>query len=105
LTSPISSGGHRDGEISIAQFRNPSQIFCDNDGNMYVADSDNHCIRRITPELMVETVLGMPGTAGWKDGGRQEALFNHPRGIGIAQDGSVYVADNGNNRLRKLSIN
>ncbi|MDR0700083.1 MAG: IPT/TIG domain-containing protein [Tannerella sp.] len=105
LTSPISSGGHRDGEISIAQFRNPSQIFCDNDGNMYVADSDNHCIRRITPELMVETVLGMPGTTGWKDGGRQEALFRNPRGVGIAQDGSVYVADNGNNRVRKLSIN
>jgi streptogramin lyase len=105
LTAPIASGGHRDGPIDLAQFRNPSQIFCDNDGNMYVADSDNHCIRRITPEMMVETVLGMPGTAGWKDGGREEALFRNPRGIGIAQDGTVYVADNGNNRVRKLSIN
>jgi DNA-binding beta-propeller fold protein YncE len=105
LTAPIASGGHRDGPIDIAQFRNPSQIFCDNDGNMYVADCNNHCIRRITPELMVETVLGMPGTSGWKDGGREEALFSYPRGIGIAQDGTVYVADNGNNRVRKLSIN
>jgi hypothetical protein len=105
LTAPIASGGHRDGPIDVAQFRSPAQIFCDNDGNMYVADCNNHCIRRITPEMMVETVLGMPGTSGWKDGGKEEALFSYPRGIGIAQDGTVYVADNGNNRVRKLSIN
>ena len=54
---------------------------------------------------MVETVLGMPGTAGWKDGGKEEALFNTPRGIGVSKDGSVYVADNMNGRVRKLSIN
>jgi DNA-binding beta-propeller fold protein YncE len=105
LTAPIASGGHRDGPIATAQFRNPSQIFCDADGNMYVADCDNHCIRRITPEMMVETSLGMPGTRGWKDGGKEDALFSYPRGIGIAADGTVYVADNGNNRVRKMSIN
>jgi sugar lactone lactonase YvrE len=105
LTAPIASGGHRDGPIETAQFRRPWQIFCDNDGNMYVADYNNHCIRRITPEMMVETVLGIPGTAGWKDGGREEALFRNPSGIAIAQDGTVYVADSGNNRMRKLSIN
>jgi hypothetical protein len=105
LTAPITGGGHRDGPIGIAQFSRPSQIFCDGDGNMYVADYGNHCIRRITPEMMVETVLGIPGTAGWKDGGREDALFNQPLGIGIAQDGTVYVSDNGNNRIRKLSIN
>jgi hypothetical protein len=105
LTAAIASGGHRDGPIEVAQFRNPSQIFCDADGNMYVADCDNHCIRRITPEMNVETVLGMPGTAGWKDGGREDALFRYPRGVGIAKDGTVYIADNGNNRVRKLSIN
>jgi hypothetical protein len=99
------SGGHRDGKLDIAQFRNPEQIFCDADGNMYIADSGNHCIRRINSEGMVETVLGMPGTPGWRDGGKEDALFNQPSGIGIASDGSVYVADFGNNRVRKLSIN
>lgn len=99
------NGGHRDGDIDVAQFNNPSQIFCDADGNIYVADCSNHCIRRITPEKMVETVLGMPGTAGWKDGGKEEALFRYPRGLGISKDGSVYVADLGNARVRKLSIN
>jgi NHL repeat./IPT/TIG domain. len=99
------AGGHRDGKLEVAQFRNPEQIFCDADGNIYVADRSNHCIRRITPDNMVETVLGMPGTAGWKDGGKEEALFNNPTGIGISSDGSVYVADFDNNRVRKLSIN
>lgn len=104
LSGPT-NGGHRDGALDVAQFNNPAQIYCDKDGNIYVADFSNHCVRRITPENMVETVLGMPGTAGWKDGGKEEALFNNPRGVGIAEDGSVYVADYGNNRVRKLSIN
>jgi hypothetical protein len=54
---------------------------------------------------MVETVLGMPGSPGWKDGTKEEALFREPYGIGINQDGDVYVGDWGNGRLRKLSIN
>lgn len=103
--SGSTSGGHRDGPLEVSQFRNPSQIYSDTDGNIYVADCSNHCIRRITPEKMEETVLGMPGTAGWRDGGKAEALFNLPRGLGISKDGSIYVADMGNARVRKLSIN
>jgi len=103
--SGSTAGGHRDGKLEVAQFRDPSQIFTDADGNMYVADSGNHCIRKISPEGLVETVLGMPGTAGWRDGGKKDALFNNPTGIGISKDGSVYVADFNNNRVRKLSIN
>ena len=86
-------------------------MFCDNDGNMYIADCDNQCIRRMVIDRdnyrtgTVETVLGMPGTAGWQDGTEEEALFQYPRGIGIAEDGTVYVADYGNARIRKLSIN
>ena len=103
LTSGIT--GHRDGKLSEARFNCPAQMFSDSDGNIYIADYDNHCIRRITPENQVETVLGVPGTAGWKDGTKEEALFKNPRGIGIGKDGSVYVADFGNGRIRKLSIN
>ena len=105
LSSSNTSGGHRDGELSKAQFHNPCQIYCDAQGYMYVADMDNHCIRRISPEGMVETVLGVPGTAGYKDGSKKEALFNKPTGIGVGKDGSVYVADWGNYRVRKLTIN
>ena len=105
VSSSSTGGGHRDGDLSMAQFRDPSQIYCDAQGFIYVADSNNHCIRRITPENQVETVLGVPGVSGWKDGTRDEALFSLPRGIAISLDGSVYVADLGNSRLRKLSVN
>lgn len=97
--------GFRDGDLKDARFNGPSQIYCDADGNMYVADCYNHVIRRVTPENQVETVLGIPGTAGWVDGTSDVAKFNNPRGIGISKDGSVYVADWGNSRIRKLSIN
>jgi hypothetical protein len=105
ISSTNISGGHRDGEMSKAQFSQPAQIFCDADGNIYVADYGNHCIRRITSDNMVETVLGVPGRAGWKDGTKEEALFYYPRGIGINSTGAVYVADYGNMRIRKLTIN
>jgi hypothetical protein len=105
VSSPSTGGGHRDGPLATAQFGQIGQIYCDLDGFIYVADYDNHCIRRITPENQVETVLGIPGQRGWKDGTRDEALFYNPRGIAIAPDGSVYVADAGNSRIRKLSVN
>ena len=105
VSSPSTGGGHRDGPLEVAQFGQMGQIYCDADGFIYIADYDNHCIRRITPENQVETVLGIPGTSGWKDGTRDEALFRYPTGIAIAPDGSVYVADRGNSRLRKLSVN
>jgi DNA-binding beta-propeller fold protein YncE len=98
------AGGFRDGKLENAEFRNPCQIYFDDDGNCYIADRDNHCIRRITPENMVETVVGIPGKADFKDGNADEALFNQPWGIGVARDGTVYVADWGNARIRKLTI-
>jgi DNA-binding beta-propeller fold protein YncE len=104
LSAPNTSGGFRDGKLENAQFRYPCQLYFDNDGNCYIADRDNHCIRRITPDNMVETVVGIPGTANFKDGNAEEALFNQPWGIGVAKDGTVYVADWGNGRVRKLAI-
>ncbi|MDR0714425.1 MAG: IPT/TIG domain-containing protein [Bacteroidales bacterium] len=96
--------GYRDGELSTALFYNPWQIFFDPDGNLYIADADNHCIRRIRADHFVETVVGMPGTAGMENGGKDDAQFNQPRGVGVGKDGTVYVADYGNSRLRKLAI-
>lgn len=99
-----SGAGHRDGELDVALFNAPWQIYFDPDGYLYIADANNHCIRRITPDNIVETVVGMPGTRGWKDGSKDEALFDTPMGVGVDNEGSVYVADTGNNRVRKLSI-
>jgi DNA-binding beta-propeller fold protein YncE len=90
--------------LAQAQFRDPWQAQFDHEGNFYIADRGNHCIRRITPDNMVETVVGIPGTAGFKDGGKDEALFNYPRGVGVDKDGTVYIADQNNCRIRKLAI-
>ena len=97
--------GHRDGDLDQALFHNPTMIFQDSQDNIYVADEYNHCIRRITPENQVETVLGIPGKAGWQDGAKESALFNRPRGLTIDKDDNIYVCDYGNARIRKLSIN
>jgi DNA-binding beta-propeller fold protein YncE len=104
LSAPNASGGFRDGKLENAQFRYPCQLYFDPDGNCYIADRDNHCIRKITPENMVETVVGIPGTSGFKDGNAEEALFSAPWGIGVSKDGTVYVADYDNGRVRKLAI-
>jgi hypothetical protein len=104
LSAPNRSGGFRDGKLENAQFRYPCQLYFDPDGYCYIADRYNHCIRRITPDNMVETVVGIPGTWGFKDGSPEEALFNQPWGIGVANDGTVYVADYDNARIRKLAI-
>jgi hypothetical protein len=99
-----SSPGHRDGDIATAQFNNPYQIYFDEEAYLYIADMNNHCIRRLSPDNIVETVLGIPGQSGSIDGGKDEALFNQPTGLGIASDGSIYVAEWAGNRIRKLSI-
>ena len=80
-------------------------IYQDSQDNLYVADEGNHCIRRITPEKQVETVLGIPGKSGWQDGAKESALFNRPKGICIDKDDNIYVCDYGNSRIRNLSIN
>jgi hypothetical protein len=103
ITGPT-NGGHRDGELALSQFNNPRQIFFDPEGNLYISDAGNHCIRKITTDDMVETVVGIPGVSGWQNGGKDEALFNNPFGINVTSDGTVYVGDVGNSRIRKLAI-
>lgn len=104
ISSPITGGGFRNGPINQARFWDPAQIYFDPDGILYIADRNNHCIRRITTEGIVETVVGIPGQSGMMDGPADEALFNVPYGLGVAPDGTVYVADYNNGRVRKLTI-
>jgi hypothetical protein len=104
ISSPITGGGFRNGPINQARFWDPCQIYFDPDGVLYIADRSNHCIRRLTTEGIVETVVGIPGQQGMMDGPADEALFRAPYGLGVAPDGSVYVADYDNARVRKLTI-
>jgi hypothetical protein len=104
LNAPTTAG-HRDGPISQALFNTPYGLRFDMDGIAYISDLNNSCIRQYDPETgIVSTVLGIPGTAGFKDGGREDALFNQPSAVGVDLDGNVYVADRSNRRVRKLAI-
>jgi DNA-binding beta-propeller fold protein YncE len=73
----------------------------DKQGNLYVADTENQRIRKITPEGVVSTLAGS-STAGTGDGLAGSAQFNAPREIDIDTNGNIYVVDSGSHRVRKL---
>ena len=80
--------GFRDGLLVQAQFSNPAHCACDAEGNLYVADSANHCIRKISVYGVVSTFAG-DGTVGHQDGPGAAARFNHPVGVAIDAGGNV----------------
>jgi len=99
------AGGNRgfaDGVGNAAKFRSPAAITADEDGNLYVADTGNHCIRKVTPSGTVTTIAGTPENAGFSDGSAGKALFYEPSGIAVDENGAVYVADTGNHVIRKI---
>jgi len=85
---------------NTAQFKNPFGVAVDSRGNVYVADANNHLIRKITPAGVVSTLAG--STAGFADGIGTEAQFNGPTGVAVDSSGNVYVADANNHRIRKI---
>ena len=95
--------GYRDETGVKAQFNTPCGIAIDKDDNVYVADSLNNVIRKITPKGVVTTFAGKQSDAGgYKDGPAAEALFNEPSGIEVDKGGEFYVLDGGNQLLRKI---
>lgn len=93
--------GSEDGDKEEANFNHPSGITCAPDGTLYVADSGNHRIRRVTLEGTVATLCG--STQGAKDGRGGEAEFNYPEEIAYGPDGCLYVADSLNCTIRKVT--
>ncbi|TZF84786.1 hypothetical protein FW774_07350 [Pedobacter sp. BS3] len=91
--------GFADGVWYEAQFKQPSGVAADAQGNVYVADRANHRIRKITPDGMVSTLAGA-GTAGSNDGSAATARFNNPYGVAVDAHGNVYVADLNNHKIR-----
>ncbi len=100
LTNPAL--GYANGPLSSATFYGPKGMGFDAAGNAYVADMGNNVIRKITPAGVVSTFAGT-GTAGYLDGVASVAMFNGPQGVAVDGAGNVYVADRGNNTIRKIT--
>ncbi|MFZ2492171.1 MAG: hypothetical protein WA208_11850 [Thermoanaerobaculia bacterium] len=95
--------GSSDGVGSGARFAVPEGVAVDAGGNVFVADTGNHSIRRITPAGAVTTIAGLSRTFGHVDATRSDARFNYPAGLAIDRDGNLYVADGGNRVVRKVT--
>ena len=98
------TSGYQNGIGSSALFDTPSAGEFDEDGNLYIADKYNHCIRKITPDGEVTLYAGMPRTSGYKDGLPDVAMFNSPEGLTILSDQSIIVADRENHVIRKVVV-
>lgn len=94
--------GFADGNPAVAQFHRPRGIALDSAGNIYVADTGNHSIRKISPNAMVSTLAGN-GRSGFANGRGSEAQFHHPTALLLHQD-ALYSADTFNHCIRKISL-
>src|SRR5262249_19795385 len=95
--------GFNEGPGITALFNHPGGIAIDASGTLFVADTGNSMIRRITLDGVVTTLSGLPGISGLTDGPVRFAAFNQPRAITVDPTGILYVADTGNAAIRKIS--
>ncbi|KAI8904004.1 hypothetical protein EDD86DRAFT_213646 [Gorgonomyces haynaldii] len=104
LPDGINAGtsGYVDDVGTAARFSQPMAYDFDSQGNMFVADSTNHAVRKITPNGTVTTVAGS-GASGFQDGTGTNAQFNSPQGIAVSPSGDLYVSDTNNYRIRKVT--
>lgn len=93
--------GYAEGSGAAASFNTPSGLAIDGAGNLYVADTGNNAIRKISPQGQVTTLAGN-GIAGFQDGKGAAAQFNGPLGVAVDAAGVVYVADTYNDRIRRI---
>ena len=103
LAGPLGGPGTADGTGTAARFNTPDGVAADSAGNLYVVDSQNNTIRKITPAGVVTTLAGKAGTKGSTDGAGAAARFSDAHGIAVDSTGNVYVADSGNSTIRKIT--
>src|SRR5712691_5764325 len=91
--------GFANGKGDQAQFNQPYNVKIDARGRLYVPDQNNHAIRRIEPDGTVSTIAGT-GQSGFAGGKASESRFNNPTGLIVTTEGTIYVADRNNHRIR-----
>lgn len=98
--------GGDDGPATEASLSRPSDLELDADGNLYIADTDNSCVRKVDTDGIISTVAGQCGNPGYGgDGGRAEAaLLDRPYGIALGEDDALYIADTHNHRIRVVYL-
>lgn len=99
----FAGAGAADGLGPAAQFNSPFGVAVDGAGDCYVADTDNHTIRKITPAGVSTTIAGFPGLRGTSDGTGGAARFAYPAGVAVDGLGNLYVADTLNDTIRMIS--
>jgi len=103
LAGLAGTSGSQDGTGSAARFFLPKGIAVDGAGNVLVADSNNHTIRKVTPAGVVTTLAGLAGNIGSRDGAGSMARFSQPEGVAVDANGVAYVADTWNHTIRKIT--
>lgn len=103
LAGSLQRAGGQDGIGAGAQFNRPHGLAADVHGNVYIADTGSHTIRKLSPDGSVVTLAGAAGQAGASDGFGADARFWSPQGVAVDAEGNVYVADTGNHAIRKIS--
>jgi trimeric autotransporter adhesin len=99
------AGATGDGQVAwLAQLNQPSACALDSAGNLYIADTGNNRIRKVTPTGVISTVAGTgtTGSAG-DEGPASAALLNGPRGIAVDSNNDLFIGDTGNNRIREVT--
>jgi sugar lactone lactonase YvrE len=96
------TAGFQDDRGAAARFRQPHGLALDASGRLVVSDQFNHAIRRVALDGTVTTVAGT-GVAGHRDGPASTAQFSDPIGVAVAPDGTIYVSDRGNARIRMIA--
>lgn len=94
-------GGRKDGQGDQALFSGPESVAFDQEGNLVVADLGNNVVRKVSADGTVTTLAGT-GAAGFADGPSASAQFNAPANVAVSPDGDIFVADAGNNRVRRI---
>ena len=104
LAGTADETGSTDGAGSVALFNGCRGVAAGGDGVIYVADTNNHTIRKITADGTVSTLAGSPGQSGSTNGAASAARFNAPVDVTVDGTGNVYVADRDNHAIRKVTL-